>query len=69
MTKHLVKSFLKDQSGATAIEYGMMVSLFSLVMLVWWNASADGINFQFGEVSGVLEGQTSTGTDDANVSG
>lgn len=67
MIEHLVKNFLKDQSGSTAIEYGMMVSLFSLVMLVWWNASADGINFQFGELSGALEEQAVDGADDATV--
>lgn len=69
MIKHLVKSFLTDQSGATAIEYGMMVSLFSLVMLVWWNAFGDGINFQFGALSGAIEGETLAESDDANFNG
>lgn len=30
---HLLKAFVKDESGATAIEYGLIISLIFLVIV------------------------------------
>lgn len=38
-----LKRFLADQSGATAIEYGMIASLLGLVMVVGLGALGDKI--------------------------
>ena len=35
-------SFLKDEEGATAIEYGLLAALIAIIMMV--GASAVGIN-------------------------
>ena len=39
--------FLEDESGATAVEYAVLVSLFSIVFIAAYGQLAGSINNQF----------------------
>lgn len=49
--KTLLNRFAKDKSGATAIEYGLIASLISVVCIVVWQAVGAGLINTFTEVS------------------
>ena len=46
--------FMKDESGATAIEYGLIASLIAVASIVAMGAVGDGLNNTFGEVANEL---------------
>lgn len=50
----MVRSFLKDESGATAIEYGLIAALVALVGVVAFTALGDTVLNTFHEVAGDL---------------
>ncbi len=50
-----VKSFVRDDSGATAIEYALMASLIALVLVGALTALGTGLSSEFNEVSGALK--------------
>ncbi len=51
----MLRRFGADQSGATAIEYGLMVSLISLAIMAAVNATGQGINnMLFGKIVNAL---------------
>lgn len=39
----MLKAFANDDSGATAIEYGLIASLIAMVILVALSATGDGV--------------------------
>ncbi|RUW16836.1 Flp family type IVb pilin, partial [Mesorhizobium sp. M1E.F.Ca.ET.041.01.1.1] len=41
--KNLLQQFAKDESGATAIEYGLIVTVLSLVIIGGVGKAADAI--------------------------
>jgi pilus assembly protein Flp/PilA len=43
----LVASFVKDESGATAIEYGMIVALIAMAMAVGASKLGNALNGEF----------------------
>lgn len=45
------KSYLQDESGATAIEYGMVAALISIALIASANLMGQDINNKFTEVS------------------
>ena len=51
----LVKAFLADQSGATAIEYGLIAAGISVVIIVTVNAIGSKLNTSFDSVSTQLK--------------
>lgn len=53
--RHLLARFLDDDAGATAVEYAMLIALFSLGILTWANQSSDGIDANFVEASETLD--------------
>ena len=53
-----LKRFLKDESGATMIEYGLLAGLISVVAIVAVTASGTAVNEIFVAVQGALEGAT-----------
>ena len=53
MTKFLTR-FLKDESGATAIEYGLIAALISVVIIGALTALGTSLNTKFGAVSTAL---------------
>ncbi|GLQ06558.1 Flp family type IVb pilin [Sneathiella chinensis] len=50
----LFRSFAKDESGATAIEYGLIAALVALVGVVGFTALGDTILESFGEIASTL---------------
>jgi pilus assembly protein Flp/PilA len=47
--------FLKDESGATAIEYGLMAACISVVIVVTLNALGSKLNSKFDQVATILQ--------------
>lgn len=54
MTK-LVARFVKDKSGATAIEYGLIAALIALAIMVGAGAVGNSLNEQFDFISKELD--------------
>ena len=50
----IVARFVKDESGATAIEYGLIAALFALAIMVCAGALGNSLNEQFGRISNKL---------------
>lgn len=47
----LVARFVKDESGATAIEYGLIAALIALAILVGAGAVGNALNNRFNEIA------------------
>jgi pilus assembly protein Flp/PilA len=45
----LIRRFLKDETGATAIEYGLIVAVLSLVIVGGVGRAANAITFLFSD--------------------
>lgn len=54
MTK-LFARFVKDESGATAIEYGLIAALISVALITGASTLGNALNNQFTEVSKELD--------------
>ncbi len=52
--KKLLNRFAADQSGATAIEYGLIAGLISVVIIVSITALGTKLSAQFGKISNNL---------------
>ncbi len=52
--KSLFARFVKDQSGATAIEYGLIAALISVVAISTLSTLGSNLNNKFASVSGAL---------------
>jgi len=50
----LFRSFAKDESGATAIEYGLIAALVALVCVVGFTSLGGTVNATFDEVADTL---------------
>ena len=48
-------SLLKDESGATAIEYGLIAALISIAAIVLMGQIGDDLQDTFSEISGGLQ--------------
>ncbi len=55
MMKRLLKSFLADAKGATAVEYGLLAALVSVGMLAGLSAFTGSLNNTFMTLSEHLE--------------
>ena len=53
MKEHLLQ-FLHDESGATAIEYGLIAALIGVAIITAVGAVGGSLNGTFGRVSGAL---------------
>jgi pilus assembly protein Flp/PilA len=49
-----VTRFLKDESGATAIEYGLIAALISVVIVVAVGSIGTKLNTSFGKIDSAL---------------
>lgn len=47
--------FLRDESGATAIEYGLIVALVFLAIITSVNTFADNSNQMYSEIASALD--------------
>jgi len=54
----LVKSFASDESGATAIEYGLIAALIAVGIIVAATTLGGSLSSLFGRVSNKLDGAT-----------
>ena len=57
-----MKNLLKDESGATAIEYGLIAALVSVAAIGALGAMGTSLTTIFGEVSTQLDGAVTTTT-------
>jgi pilus assembly protein Flp/PilA len=53
--KNLVSRFVKDESGATAIEYGLIAAGISLAIIAVVNGLGTTLNAKFGSISSSLK--------------
>lgn len=51
----LLARFAKDESGATAIEYGLIAALIGLAIVIGAGALGNSINDQFNRISEKLD--------------
>lgn len=51
-----VTRFMKDESGATAIEYGLIAALIAVVLVGALQLIGTGLNTKFGEISTAING-------------
>ena len=56
--KEQVMQFLCDESGATAIEYGLVAALIGLVAAVGFSAVGGNLNTLFGNIGACLLDKT-----------
>ena len=52
--QNLVTRFIKDESGATAIEYGLMAALIGVAIIGGARLLGQSLNNQFTSVSGSM---------------
>ena len=67
--KNLVSRFMKDESGATAIEYGLIAAGISLAIIAVFNGLGSNLNGKFTSINGSLKYATVTSASKAPVSG
>ena len=53
--RNILLSFYKDESGATAIEYGLIAALIAVVIITGVTAVGTGLSSTFSTVSGSLK--------------
>ena len=51
----MLKQFLEDDSGATAIEYGLIAALISVSLLAGYTAIGNNLNNHWNEVATAVE--------------
>jgi pilus assembly protein Flp/PilA len=56
--KTLMNRFVKDESGATAIEYGLIAALIAVAIIGTLQILGTDISNKFGAVSTALQGAT-----------
>lgn len=54
MMQKLIRQFAKDEGGATAIEYGLIVSLIALTIVGSFGLIAGKIDFMFSDTGSKL---------------
>lgn len=52
-----VTRFLKDESGATAIEYGLIVALIAVVLVTAMSTLSGKIGALYGRIGGKLDAE------------
>ena len=55
----LIASFLRDDSGATAIEYGLIAALIALGIMVGATSLGGALNAEFVSIASTLNGASS----------
>jgi pilus assembly protein Flp/PilA len=53
--KNLIARFVKDESGATAIEYGLIAAGISLAIIAVVNGLGTSLSGKFGSISSSLK--------------
>lgn len=60
--QNLVNRFIKDESGATAIEYGLIAALIAVALIGGATQLGDSINDKFSGVADELDGASNDNT-------
>jgi pilus assembly protein Flp/PilA len=55
MLKNALKNFLADETGATAIEYGLIAAGIALAIIAVVNGLGSKLNSKFGSISASLK--------------
>ncbi|MFC3072226.1 Flp family type IVb pilin [Shinella pollutisoli] len=55
MTPKLLKSFLADRTGATAVEYGLLVSLIAVGLLAGLSNFSEALKDMLNMIAGKVE--------------
>lgn len=58
--QNLVNRFIKDESGATAIEYGLIAALVAVALIAGASALGDSLSDKFADISETLDGVDET---------
>ena len=58
--KNALKSFWEDESGATAIEYGLIVGIMAAVIITVLGAFGDNLSDLFSAITDQLDSVTET---------
>ena len=58
--QNLVTRFIKDESGATAIEYGLIAALIAVALIAGATQLGDAIDSKFKAVASTLDGAENT---------
>ena len=53
--KNMIKKFWSDESGATAIEYGLIAAGISLAIIAVVNGLGTNLNGKFSDINGSLK--------------
>jgi len=53
--KNLFARYMKDESGATAIEYGLIAALISVVIIAVLTSVGSSLNSKFDEIDTALQ--------------
>ncbi|MDY6923211.1 MAG: Flp family type IVb pilin [Pseudomonadota bacterium] len=53
--KNFVNNFIADESGATAIEYGLIAALIAVVIIAAVTALGTSLSGAFGRIAGQLD--------------
>jgi pilus assembly protein Flp/PilA len=56
----MIRNFLKDESGATAIEYGLIAALVAIACIVALEAMGTSLSGMFNAVKGKLDAKKPT---------
>ena len=54
--KNLVSRFVKDESGATAIEYGLIAALIAVAAIAAMSSLGNNLSNTFNDVNNELDG-------------
>lgn len=57
--KTMFQRFVKDESGATAIEYGLIASLIGVAIIIGATTLGGKLNTTFNAISGKINGPAS----------
>ena len=60
--QNLFTRFIEDESGATAIEYGLIAALIAVGMIAGATAIGDQVNAKFDSVAGSVSGSNNVNT-------
>ena len=52
---HAIKRFLRDESGATAVEYGLIVSLIGVALTLSLHELGQALSNMFGDIGRALD--------------
>ncbi len=55
-----IKAFLMDEEGASAVEYGLIVGLIAVLLIVVLTTLSDGLGNLFGRAADEAEGAATT---------